>query len=110
MKQSPAYASVLKLSILTLVLFLVRQPLSLAASRQYQDSTSGRIPIPEIQGDGLVSPYFRERVDTFGIVTAITSNGFYLQDPAGDNNIATSDALFVYTRTTPRLRLVAVLR
>ncbi|WP_200841140.1 endonuclease/exonuclease/phosphatase family protein, partial [Geminicoccus flavidas] len=36
-----------------------------------------------------------------GIVTALGSNGFYLQDPQGDGNDATSDGIFVFTRVTP---------
>lgn len=36
---------------------------------------------------------------TTGIVTATRTNGFYLHDPVGDGNIATSDAIFVFTRS-----------
>lgn len=56
------------------------------------------LTIPEIQGAGHVSAFVGERVETSGIVTAVESNGFYLQDPAGDGVLATSDALFVFTR------------
>ena len=35
---------------------------------------------------------------TTGIVTAVAADGFYLQDPRGDNDEATSDGLFVFTR------------
>jgi len=79
-------------------------------------------PIYEIQGDGHVSPFVLngstvanffdnlpadqfnitgDTVTTQGIVTAVDSNGFYLQDPDGDNNLATSDALFVFTSASP---------
>lgn len=42
-----------------------------------------------------------QSVTTSGIVTATDSNGFYLQDLAGDGDDATSDALFVFTGGAP---------
>ncbi|MFE1600533.1 choice-of-anchor I family protein [Methylobacterium sp. ID0610] len=57
--------------------------------------------IPQIQGAGAASPLAGQPVATSGIVTAVASNGFYLQDPAGDGNAATSDALFVFTGGRP---------
>ncbi len=74
------------------------------------------VPIPAIQGAGHVSPFVAEsfaawiaaegelegaRVATTGVVTAVDGNGFYLQDPAGDGDPATSDALFVATEGAP---------
>lgn len=55
------------------------------------------LTISEIQGDGLRSDHVGERVQTSGIVTAVASNGFYLQSAVGDGNEATSDAVFVFT-------------
>ena len=57
--------------------------------------------IYEIQGSDLESPYYNQWVDTFGIVTGITSNGYYLQDPIGDGDEETSDGIFVYTHGKP---------
>ncbi len=57
--------------------------------------------IYEIQGESHTSPLLGESVTTTGIVTAVDSNGFYLQDATGDNNDATSDALFVFTGSSP---------
>ncbi len=77
--------------------------------------------IMEIQGAGHVSPFVLggetvadflrtlppgfsvagEAVTTAGIVTATESNGFYLQDPLGDGDVATADALFVFTAGPP---------
>ena len=54
-----------------------------------------------IQGAGHVSTYAGEEVTTTGVVTAIDNNGFYIQDPNGDGNRATSDAIFVSTVTAP---------
>lgn len=58
-------------------------------------------PIYTIQGAGHVSPFDGQTVRTSGIVTAVDSNGFYIQDPAGDGIDATSDALFVFTGGAP---------
>lgn len=54
--------------------------------------------IYEIQGEGFKSPYENEQIRTTGVVTAIVQNGFYIQDPHGDNNEKTSDGIFVYVR------------
>jgi uncharacterized protein len=58
-------------------------------------------PIYEIQGAGHTSPLVGQSVIARGIVTAVDTNGFYLQDVQGDNNIATSDAIFVFTSRAP---------
>ncbi|MBF2036613.1 MAG: endonuclease/exonuclease/phosphatase family protein [Leptolyngbyaceae cyanobacterium T60_A2020_046] len=58
-------------------------------------------PIYDIQGAGHISPLVGQTVTTTGIVTAVDTNGFYLQDPVGDGNIATSDAIFVFTSSVP---------
>ncbi|MEL7282409.1 MAG: choice-of-anchor I family protein, partial [Pseudomonadota bacterium] len=55
------------------------------------------VTIPEIQGAGHVSELEGQEVRTTGIVTAIDGPGFYVQDPEGDGNDATSDAIFVFT-------------
>ncbi|MEO0526561.1 MAG: lamin tail domain-containing protein, partial [Bacteroidota bacterium] len=54
-----------------------------------------------IQGEGHTSPLLNNTVTTTGIVTVVDTNGFYLQDPLGDDNIATSDAIFVFTGGAP---------
>lgn len=58
------------------------------------------LAIGEIQGAGLTSSYLDQTVRTGGVVTAIDSNGFYLQD-LGDGDARTSDAIFVFTETAP---------
>ncbi|MCL6285092.1 endonuclease/exonuclease/phosphatase family protein [Ruegeria sp. 2012CJ41-6] len=55
------------------------------------------LTIPEIQGAGHVSDHEGQEVRTSGIVTAVDRAGFYVQDPEGDGNDATSDAIFVFT-------------
>lgn len=77
-----------------------------------------RVSIMEIQGAGHVSGFVSDtpldpttgsgsgaRVMTTGIVTAIDSNGFYLQDSVGDGDIATSDAIFVFTGSAPAVAI-----
>lgn len=59
------------------------------------------IPIYTLQGAGHTSAYAGESVLTQGVVTAIDSDGYYIQDPNGDGDIRTSDAIFVYTGTAP---------
>ena len=61
-------------------------------------------PIYAIQGDGSSTPLSRQRVSTFGLVSGVQSNGFYLQDPTGDDNPQTSDGIFVYTSSAPRVQ------
>lgn len=54
-----------------------------------------------IQGAGHTSTFNGQTVTTTGIVTAVDSNGFYLQDATGDGNANTSDGIFVFTSTAP---------
>ncbi|HVD31175.1 MAG TPA: Ig-like domain-containing protein [Methylomirabilota bacterium] len=58
-------------------------------------------PIHDIQGASHVSPLVGTTVTTTGIVTAVRSNGFNLQDPLPDANDATSEGIFVFTSSTP---------
>lgn len=53
----------------------------------------------EIQGAGHRSPYENTLVNTMGVVTAIDTTGtkgFWIQDPTGDGDDNTSDAVFVF--------------
>jgi predicted extracellular nuclease len=60
------------------------------------------VRIHDIQGAAHISPLNNQAVNNVsGIVTAIASNGFYLQDPNPDNNDATSEGIFVFTSTAP---------
>ena len=58
-------------------------------------------PIHTIQGAAHISPLAGQTVSTTGIVTAKTTNGFYLQDPNPDADPATSEAIFVFTSASP---------
>ncbi|MHA3980250.1 endonuclease/exonuclease/phosphatase family protein [Halovulum sp. GXIMD14794] len=57
--------------------------------------------IPAIQGGGQRSALEGSPVLTTGIVTALESNGFFIQDLSGDGDAATSDGLFVFTGSAP---------
>ncbi len=58
-------------------------------------------PIGRIQGRGHISPFRGRQVNTTGVVTAVDTDGFYLQDPVGDGDPDTSDGIFVFTRKPP---------
>jgi predicted extracellular nuclease len=63
---------------------------------------AGATRIHDIQGASHLSPMVGQAVSNIpGIVTALTSNGFYLQDPTPDANDATSEGIFVFTSTAP---------
>ncbi|MCU0570603.1 MAG: choice-of-anchor I family protein, partial [Oculatellaceae cyanobacterium Prado106] len=65
-----------------------------------------QLRISDIQGAAHISPLLATATSTTavqnvpGIVTAIASNGFYIQDPTPDNNPATSEGIFVFTGST----------
>jgi predicted extracellular nuclease len=67
--------------------------------------------IMQIQGQAHLSPLNSQPVtNVFGIVTAKKTNGFYMQDPLGDGNTATSDAIFVFTSTAPAVTVGDLVR
>ncbi|WP_445548212.1 MULTISPECIES: lamin tail domain-containing protein [unclassified Frankia] len=58
--------------------------------------------IRDVQGSAHISPRNGQPVsDVRGVVTAVTGNGFWYQDPCPDANDATSEGLFVYTSSAP---------
>ena len=60
-------------------------------------------PIYAIQGAGHVSTLAGQTVATIGIVTAVDSNRFFIQDALGDGDDTTSDGLEVFTRDAPNV-------
>ena len=54
------------------------------------------VTIMDIQGAGHISPFEGVNVTTTGVITAIAFNGYYVQDPVGDADPATSDGMFVF--------------
>jgi hypothetical protein len=63
-------------------------------------SVTGQLTIPQIQGAAPKSSYANTVQTTQGVVTAKISGGYFLQDANGDNNAATSDAIFVFGSNT----------
>jgi uncharacterized protein len=61
------------------------------------------LPIHDIQGPGDTSPVAGKLVSTTGIVTAVVSNGFFIQNPdnAVDADPNTSEGVFVFTSSRP---------
>ena len=58
--------------------------------------------IHDIQGAAQVSPEAGVKVaEVPGVVTTLSTNGFWFQDPTPDADAATSEGLFVFTRTAP---------
>src|SRR5262245_351079 len=67
--------------------------------------------IREIQGAGHISPLVGRLVaGVEGIVTALRSNGFYMQDPLPDADPATSEGIFVFTSSAPTVSVGDALR
>lgn len=62
-------------------------------------SNGSNVKVYDIQGTGHASPLANNDVVTTGVVTKVINNGFYVQDPVGDNNPLTSDGIFVFTST-----------
>ena len=58
-------------------------------------------PIYTIQGSGATSTLTGSGRTTRGVVTKVNNNGYFIQDPTGDGNPATSDGIFVFTSTAP---------
>src|SRR6185369_11359083 len=62
-------------------------------------------PIHTIQGKSHLSPLKGNVVTTRGIVTALDSTGFYLQDPSPDTDDATSEAIYVFLSSAPTVKV-----
>ncbi|TYB47048.1 endonuclease/exonuclease/phosphatase [Actinomadura chibensis] len=60
------------------------------------------VRIRDVQGAAHLSPLTGSAVAGVpGVVTAVTGNGFWMQDPRPDRSDATSEGVFVFTRTRP---------
>jgi uncharacterized protein len=66
-------------------------------------ATPLNLSIHDIQGPGDFSPVAGRLVSTTGIVTAVVSNGFFIQNPdnAVDADPNTSEGVFVFTSSRP---------
>lgn len=62
--------------------------------------------IHDIQGAAHHSPFEGKMVDNVrGIVTAVRSDGFYIQSQQPDQNNATSEGILVFTESTPKIKI-----
>ncbi len=60
------------------------------------------VRIHDIQGAAHISPLVGKQVTAVpGVVTALSTTGFWMQDPTPDRDPATSEGVFVYTKTKP---------
>ncbi|MCD4751972.1 MAG: endonuclease/exonuclease/phosphatase family protein [Anaerolineaceae bacterium] len=93
------------LSILLITLFIISScTLEQQSTPITNSATQEEFIIPEnvtqingIQGASHTSPLEGEEVsDVIGIVTVISGTGFYIQSTEPDNDIATSEGIFVY--------------
>ena len=68
-----------------------------------KNCTYSNISIHFIQGAGHKSPIEGCSVSGIrGIVTLVTSKGFYMQDPRPDNDNRTSESILIYTGSPPK--------
>ncbi len=59
------------------------------------------VAIHDIQGAAHFSPYFAQRVRTSGIVTVLSSYGFWMLEPTPDALPGTSEGIYVYQDRAP---------
>jgi predicted extracellular nuclease len=75
-------------------------PDTMAADFSFSFTTP--VEISDVQGASHLSPLAGRLVSGLaGVVTATLGNGFYLQDGTPDANDATSEAIFVFTSSSP---------
>jgi len=72
-----------------------------SASCTVNVAISGEQTISALQGSGAASPFNNTVQTTSGVVTKVFAAGFYIQDPDGDNDPTTPDAIYVYTGSKP---------
>jgi predicted extracellular nuclease len=74
-----------------------------AGALDFTVASTNPITIGEIQGLGHTSGYVNTRVKTEGVVTAVDTNGYYIQSATGasDGDVRTSDGIFVFTGSAP---------
>ncbi|MFE1265881.1 endonuclease/exonuclease/phosphatase family protein [Streptomyces sp. NPDC058758] len=78
----------------------------LAGSQSAAAEDSAAVRIHDVQGTTRVSPLAGKQVTgVTGVVTGVrtygSSRGFWMQDPQGDGDPATSEGLFVFTSSNP---------
>lgn len=75
---------------------------AVAPSPQNSAGSGGGPRIRDVQGRAHTSPMSGQRPTAIaGVVTAVGTNGFWMQDPTPDADPATSEGIFVYTAGAP---------
>jgi uncharacterized protein len=70
------------------------------------DSSVAGLRIHDIQGTRHISPYRGAlALAVPGVITALRTNGYFIQDPRPDGESRTSEGIFVFTSTPPDLAL-----
>ncbi|MDL4771892.1 endonuclease/exonuclease/phosphatase [Actinomadura xylanilytica] len=97
----PAVRSLIVTVVLGVPLAVMPVRPALAAPAPAAPAPAGR-RIHDVQGAGHVSPLNGATVAQVpGVVTAVTVNGFWMQDPHPDRDVATSEGVYVFTRSRP---------
>jgi uncharacterized protein len=86
---------------------LLDPPDTMASDYSFSFTTEAPpVEIHDIQGAAHTSPLVGMTVSRVaGIVTAKLGNGFYMQDPTPDADVATSEAIFVFTSSAPTVNV-----
>jgi uncharacterized protein len=72
----------------------------------FMTTTAPPVAIHEIQGAAHISPKAGQTVSGVrGVVTAVSSNGFWMQDPNPDSDPSTSEGIFVFTSSRPAVAI-----
>jgi len=90
----------------------VDPPDNMAADHTFTFSTTGlALRIHDIQGAQHISAYDGSFVSLVpGIVTAVSANGFWFQDPQPDADVRTSEGIFVFTGGPPTVTIGSAVR
>jgi len=83
--------------------FAVSAPSPRNSASPTNSCTPLSLNIHEIQGSGATTPYSGQFVSTSGIVTALKTNGFFMQNAVAnyDMDATTSEGIFVFTSSAP---------
>jgi uncharacterized repeat protein (TIGR01451 family) len=87
----------LKRNLLALSLSAISMIVLAWPQARHVSAFQGLVPVHDIQGSGSASPVAGQQVTTEGIVTAVVTDGFFLQAPEAeaDSDPNTSEGIFV---------------
>jgi hypothetical protein len=85
--------------ILPVAIVLLASVSSVHAATSCNSSTVATVNIHDIQTNLPNSPCLGDTVTTSGIVIAVLSDGFYIENSSMDSDVCTAEGIFVYTPT-----------